>query len=152
MLQEVLRESVETLLRVISGGLGLQQLEAGFRFEARDWSQAAAVRAPNPSHQTTRDQWPVTRPWPLSCVEINFHKETESSEASKVFIRRKKSTVHVDGHTGRLRERESRPRGSLNHFYGPFLPGFLWPIALFCLVLSPELVYLRVLPLCAPIS
>ena len=31
----------------------------------------------------------------------------ESSEASKVFIRREKSTVRVYRHTGRLRERES---------------------------------------------
>ena len=43
-------------------------------------------------------------------------------------------------------ERESRPRGSLNHLYGAFLPGFLWPITLLCLVLSPHLVYLSVLP------
>ena len=43
-------------------------------------------------------------------------------------------------------ERESCPRGSLNHLYGAFLPGFLWPIILLCLVLSLYLVYLRVLP------
>ena len=43
-------------------------------------------------------------------------------------------------------ESESRPRGSLNHFYGAFLPGFLWPIILLCLVLSLYLVYLSVLP------
>ena len=43
-------------------------------------------------------------------------------------------------------ERESRPRDSLNHLYGAFLPGFLWLIILLCLVLSPYLVYLRVLP------
>ena len=53
--------------------------------------------------------------------------------------------VRVDRHTGGLRG-ESRPRGSLNHFYGTFLPGFLWPIILLCLVLSPYLVHLRVLP------
>ena len=28
------------------------------------------------------------------------------------------------------------PSGSLNHFYGAFLLGFLWPVALLCLVLS----------------
>ena len=43
-------------------------------------------------------------------------------------------------------EKESCPRGSLNHLYEAFLPGFLWPIILHCLVLSPYLVYLRVLP------
>ena len=43
-------------------------------------------------------------------------------------------------------EREPRPRGCLNHFYGAFLLGFLWPIILFWLVLSPHLVYLSILP------
>ena len=43
-------------------------------------------------------------------------------------------------------ERELCPRGSFNHFYGAFLPGFLWPIILLCLVVSLYLVYLRVLP------
>ena len=43
-------------------------------------------------------------------------------------------------------ERESRPRGSLNHFYWSFLLCFFWPVILLCLVLSPYLVYLRVLP------
>ena len=32
--------------------------------------------------------------------------EIESSEASKVFIRRSKRTVHVDRYTGGLRERD----------------------------------------------
>ena len=35
--------------------------------------------------------------------------------------------------------------GSLNYFYGAFLPGFLWPIILTCLVNSPYLVYFRIL-------
>ena len=38
------------------------------------------------------------------------------------------------------------PRGSLNYLYGVFLLGFLWPIILICLVHSPYLVYLRILP------
>ena len=41
---------------------------------------------------------------------------------------------------------ELQSRGSLNYFYGAFLPGFLWPIILICLVLSLYLVYLRILP------
>ena len=52
--------------------------------------------------------------------------------------------VWIDARAGS--ERESRPRGCLNHFYGAFLPGFLWPVVLLCLVLSPYLVELRVLP------
>ena len=43
-------------------------------------------------------------------------------------------------------ERESSSHASLNHLYGAFLPGFLWPLILLCLALSPYLVYLRVLP------
>ena len=76
--------------------------------------------------------------------KMNFYKETESSEASEVFIRRKKEYVCIDTRT--VSERESHPRGSLNHLYGAFLLGFLWPIILLCLALSPYLVYLRVLP------
>ena len=41
---------------------------------------------------------------------------------------------------------ESRPCGSLDYFSGTFLPGFLWPIMLICLLHSPYLVYLRILP------
>ena len=61
---------------------------------------------------------------------------------SKVFIRRKKGAC---GQTHGWAQRESCPRGSLNHLYGAFLLGFLWPIILLCLALSPYLVYLRVL-------
>ena len=50
----------------------------------------------------------------------------------------------MDRHTGKLRE--SRPRGSLNLSYGVFLLEFLWPIILLSLVLSPYVVYLKVLP------
>ena len=52
--------------------------------------------------------------------------------------------VWIDSH-GRA-QRESRLHGSLNHFYGAFLLGFLWSIILLCLVLSPYLIHLRVLP------
>lgn len=70
-----------------------------------------------------------------------------SSEQSKVFIQRgKTSAVHVDGTRADLGERESCPCGSLNHFYGVFLPGFLWLIILICLDHSPYFLYLRILP------
>ena len=39
-----------------------------------------------------------------------------------------------------------RQNGSLNYFYGAFLLGFLWSIIFICLVQSPYLVYLRILP------
>ena len=51
----------------------------------------------------------------------------ESSEASRVFIRRKESKVHVHRHTGWTLESvpESGPRGSLSYYYGAFLMVFL---------------------------
>ena len=42
----------------------------------------------------------------------------------------------MDRHTGGLRKLHLC--GSLNHLYGAFLPGFLWPIILLYLVLSPQ--------------
>ena len=42
-----------------------------------------------------------------SALQKRIPTKMESSETSKVFIRREKSTVHVDRHRGRLRERES---------------------------------------------
>ena len=62
----------------------------------------------------------MARPCPVSCVQMNFHIETESGETSEVFTRRKS----VREYTGRLRE--SGPCGGLKHFYGAFLLGFLW--------------------------
>ena len=41
---------------------------------------------------------------------------------------------------------ELNPPSSLCHLFGVFLPVFLWPIILMCLVHSSYLVYLRILP------
>ena len=80
-----------------------------------------------------------------------FPREMGSSETSKAFIRRKNCIVHVGWLMGELRE--SCPHGSLNHFYGAFLPGFLWPIFLLCLDLSPYLLYFRIFPcMCMQLS
>ena len=35
-----------------------------------------------------------------------------------------------------LGRKELRSHGSLNYFLGAFLPGFIWPVILICLVLS----------------
>ena len=43
-------------------------------------------------------------------------------------------------------ERQLHPHSGLYHFHGAFLLGFLWPVIFLCLVLSPYLVYLRILP------
>ena len=85
----------------------------------------------------------MTRAWPFSFAEKNSYKE--SSETSKLF-NRKKSTVCVDRYTSGLRVTASHPHYSLNYFYGTFLPDFLWPVILICLVHSPYLVNLKILP------
>ena len=41
---------------------------------------------------------------------------------------------------------ESCPQGSLSYFYGTFLPVFLCPVILICLVHSPYLEYFRIFP------
>ena len=56
----------------------------------------------------------------------------ESSETRKLFISRER--VHVDRQMGRLRE--PHPHDSLNHLYGAFLLGFLWPVILLWVILS----------------
>ena len=58
------------------------------------------------------------------------------------FIRRIKSIVHVIDTWG---DSEVCPCGNVNHLYGAFLPGFLWPIILTCLLQSLYLVLLRIL-------
>ena len=69
----------------------------------------------------------------------------EKSETSKVFIGRKRAPyMWIDTWEGS--ERVSCPCGILNRFYGEFLPGFLWPVTLICLVLCLHVVYLRILP------
>ena len=88
----------------------------------------------------------MTRPWPIGFVQMNSHKETESSETSEMFIRWKKGSYELT-HTGGLRE--FRSRCGLKDLFQTFLPGFLWPIILLCLVLSLYLVYLRSSPVCA---
>ena len=59
------------------------------------------VTAVKASDLATRPLVGEQRPWSFSFAEKNFHKD-KRREASKVFIKRKKSTVHVDRHTGRL--------------------------------------------------
>lgn len=84
-----------------------------------------------PPDLRTSDRWP--RPWPRSCVEMNFHVEMDSCEASKVSISRKES-IWKDTQAGS--EREVLSPGSLNLLlHRAFLLSFLWPFTLLCLVL-----------------
>ena len=83
---------------LISGGLSMQWLETGLEFPARDWTGS----------WRWKDQILAIRPvvkdkgsGPSALKKI-ISTKMESSEASKEFFRRKKSTLHVDIHTGRL--------------------------------------------------
>ena len=84
-------------------------------------------------------------PGPL-VLQQRISTKTESSEASKVFIKREKMSVCIDSRSDSRRERitEWCPCGSLNYFYGAFLLSFLWPIILICLIRGPYLVYQRI--------
>ena len=128
-------------IRLISGNLGLQQLEVGSWFFG--WRLSLGQGSENTESQPL-DHGSVTTPWFFSFAKI-IPTKTESSETSKVIIRRKKGTVCVNRHTGGLRD-TSHPHGNLNHLCGAFLLGFLWPVILICLVLSLCLVHLRILP------
>ena len=96
--------------RLTSGGLSLQQLEAGLRSPARDEvglrQSERRIAAARPSVSE--------RPSPFGFAEENSYKES----GEQVFIRRKMCTVHVDRHAGGLRE--SRPRDSLSDLMGRF--------------------------------
>ena len=89
-------------------------------------------------HQTlaTRSLVSDKKPGPLA-FQKRISTKMESSEASKVFIRRKKSIIQVDRHMGKLKKQvpESPPHG---HFF--------WPIILICLVHSSYSVYLKIVP------
>ena len=82
-------------------------------------------------------------------MQKRISTKTESSEASKIFIRGKRSTARVERQTvdsERERIAESHLHGNWNCFYGSFLLDFLWPAIVICLVHSPYLVYFRILP------
>ena len=106
-------------------GIWLQWLEAGFQFQARDWSQAGAVRALNPSHQPTRNQRPGTSFWPVSCAEMNFHIEQKVVKQVKCLLGGER--VHVHRYTGGLRERV-KPSWQFKSLLWNISSGFPWAI------------------------
>ena len=61
-----------------------------------------------------------------SSLQKRISTKTESSEASKVFVKRKKSMIHGDKHMDRLRGKipELSPRGSLNNYVREFFSDF----------------------------
>ena len=95
----------------------------------------------------------------ILALRVCIKELSQRQNVVKQVLGGKKRAVHVDRHTGRVREQhtsltlresesesESHPHGNFNQLFRKFLPGFLWPIILICLVLSLYLVYLRVIP------
>ena len=133
------RDSFSLIL--ISGGLSWQWFGAGW---------VTVVKTPDPSHQTS-GQW--QDPWPFSFAEKNLTKR-ESNETSRVFIKRENVQymwMDTQADSGRERVAKSHPHGSLNCCYWVFLLGFLRPTILICVVHSPYLIYLGILPCCGRI-
>ena len=93
-----------------------------------------------------------TGPGP-STLRKRISTKMESSEASKVFIKRK-STTCVEGHKGRLRGKvpDWHPHCILSLLCGAFLLVFLWPIILICLVHSPYSIISGSFDVCTHIS
>ena len=97
-----------------------------------------AVRAPNLAFRPG-DSDKALAPW--LCRKTILTK-MESSETNYLLGEKKRvQQVWTDTKAeSRGRNPESRPGGSLNYFYGPFLLGFLWPTIFICLVKSLNLV------------
>ena len=117
-----------------SGGFSLQSLRPGLGFPTRDLSRPWKYQI-----QASRPADSDKGPGPQA-LQKRFSMKTESSEASKVFIKRKNSTVLVDRLPGRLRGPgpELCLQVRLNYFYWAFLLCILWPITSICLIHSPH--------------
>ena len=69
---------------------------------------------------------------------MNSHKEMERVKEEK--------RVCEQTYMGDSEREFGGPPGGLNPLYRAFLLGLFWPIILLCLILSPDLVYLSILP------
>ena len=91
----------------------------------------------------------------ILALRVCIKELSQRQNVVKQVLGGKKSAVHVDRHTGRVREQhtsltlresesesKSHPHGNFNQLFRKFL----WPIILICLVLSLYLEYLRVIP------
>ena len=124
----------------------LSLLGVGLSFQARNWGWIQKwLKAPDPS-QYTSDQWQAPGPFAL---QKRISRKTESSEASEVFIKRKRvqcmwiNTQAESG--GEYLNCWAASSGQFEILLWEFLLGFLWPIIFIFLIYSPYLVYLRIL-------
>ena len=117
----------------------LHHPDLGWPWPAPAWNLAGS--------QQWKQQVLATRQVALQKI---IYTKRESSEASKALEGKRLQYLWIDYgqtvHEHTLRLPELHLHSSLNHLYGAFLPGFLWPIILICLVHTPCLVYLRIFP------
>ena len=122
------------LVLMLSGGPSLPWLGAGLGSLAWAWAGSWGWK---PQPPATRPEVSDESPGP-SALQIGISAKTESSEPRKVFSERKKvQYVWIDN---RRTQKESpcvAPALQFELLYGVFLPSFLWPIFLICLVHSP---------------
>ena len=62
----------EPQLHVISGGLNLQQREAGFRFPGQRMKSGHDSKSAKSRPVDPQGQWSVKRPWPITFAENEF--------------------------------------------------------------------------------
>lgn len=152
--------SEQTTHKKASGNCRLQsRYDFGWPGPAMPWSLAGA---PNQRwrlgrSQQRKHQIPGTRPAvsdraPASTA-LQEKNTTRQKVVKHIFIRRK-STVRMDRHMGRLRDPGPRlcPGGSLNHVCAAFLPDFLWPLILICLGSQSIFCIFQDLPMCVHTS
>ena len=88
--------------------------------------------------------------WELVMDWEAWHAAVHGSQRQTKIINWTIKTKHGKTHGQTQRESpwvaESCFCGSLNYFHAAFLPGFLWPVIVICLLHSPYVVYLRILP------
>ena len=120
ILRPMLQSEVELNSRMISGGLCLKHFGVEVGFPARDWDGSQEWE-----HQilVTRPVVSDKGPGP-SALQKRIPTKMESGKTNKVFIKRKKNTVHVDRNIGGLGERVS-------HWITPFwwFEFLLWGIS-----------------------
>ena len=96
----------ESIWVTLSGDFSLQQHEPELGFLARDWAGLWQWK-----HQILATRLVVSdKSSGPSALQKRISTKMESSEATKVFIWRKKSTVHVNRHTLKERYRQDTHR------------------------------------------
>lgn len=108
-----------------------QPAAAQVGFSRSGWRLKSAASSESTGIQTTRPQTMAKRTSSLARQRRNeFSQRQKVVKQVKCLLGGKKG-ARADRHTGWARRESRAPPGSLNHFYGACLPGFLWPPSCF---------------------